>query len=617
MSQTWKISFKIKLMIGISAIILFTFSAAGVVSYRTHLQLFEDEVSNQYAKANEQAMAQFDLRMQELSRISSSVVFNPTIEKIVTNLSRNKDISPSERYFTQSQIGIELSQVKFDAPQLLSLYLFDLDGQNYYYGLMRESVEPIGDDLFREIRERVLSSNGETIWMNKRLPSRIEKSGYRDVIVASRWMRNKFIIESNSEKLDNSVFDENSGGIYGMMVMVIDQNYFTRSFREIIGNDNRGSVYLFDQHDRLLYTNDGMMNNDGMMDADAAARLMLAKTNGIEHHGTDSYYYSKHHSPDTQFTLVSRIPMTEFLEKSQLILKISLFSGGVSILLSAMLIFLLSQRLLRPLRQLVIAMRAMREGKFDTRIDPRSNDELGFIADSFNLMATNVSALIKEVYLRQISEREAELKALQAQLNPHFLYNTLNGLYWKLYLQDDRETASLVSSLSDLLKYSLERVRKQTTLRQEMEQIRNYLHIQAAFVGGDVDAALEMDEDVADCSSLRLLLQPLVENVFVHAFRNQQTSKELRIRAFRLGMFLKIEIADNGCGMSQDEMKRMLSDEQAEDRPSLGVRSVKRRIDLMYGPPYRLDVTSSPGKGTTVHLYLPYEKAEHSGVASA
>lgn len=611
MSRTWKASFKIKLMLGISAIILFTFSAAGVVSYRTHLRLFEDEVSNQYVKANEQAMAQFELRMQELSRISSSVVFNPTIEKIVTNLSRNKDISPSDRYFTQSQIGIELSQVKFDAPQLLSLYLFDLDGQNYYYGLMRESVEPIGDDMFREIREKVLSSNGETVWMNKRLPSRIEKSGYRDVIVASRWMRNKFIIESNSEKLDNNVFDENSGGIYGMMVMVIDQNYFTRSFREIIGNDNKGSVYLFDQHDRLLYT------NDGMTDADGAARLMLAKTNGIEQNGTDSYYYSKHHSQDTQFTLVSRIPMTDFLEKSQLILKISLVSGGVSILLSAMLIFLLSQRLLRPLRELVTAMRAMREGKFDTRIDPRSNDELGFIADSFNLMATNVSALIKEVYLRQISEREAELKALQAQLNPHFLYNTLNGLYWKLYLQDDRETASLVSSLSDLLKYSLERVRKKTTLRQEMEQIRNYLRIQAAFVGGDIDATLEMDEDVADCSSLRLLLQPIVENVFVHAFRNQQSPKRLRIRAFRLGTFLKIEIADNGRGMSPDEMKRMLSDEQAEDRPSLGVRSVKRRIDLMYGPPYRLDVTSSPGEGTTVHLYLPYEKAEHSGEASA
>jgi two-component system sensor histidine kinase YesM len=611
MFRKWKASFKIKLLLGISAIILFTFSIAGVVSYRTHLRLFEDEVSGQYVKANEQAMAQFELRIQELYRISSYIVFNPTIEKLITSLSRNKDVSLADRYFTQTQIGTELSQVKFDAPQILSLYLFDLEGRNYYYGLMRESVEQIGDDIFREIREKVQASNGEMVWMNKRLPSHIEKSGYRDVIIASRWMRHKFIIESNSDKLDTNVFENDNGGMYGLMVMVIDQAFLTRSFREMMGDDNKGIVYLFDQHSDLLYSNDEMSDTIGI------ARLMQRDTNGIEKTNGTSYYYSKHYSSEIQFTLVSLLSMADFLKKSQLILKISVASGGVSILFSAVLIFLLSQRLLRPLRELVFAMRTMREGKFDTRIEPRSSDELGFIADSFNSMATNVNALIKEVYLRQISEREAELKALQAQLNPHFLYNTLNGLYWKLYLQNDRDTAGLVSSLSDLLKYSLERVRKQTTLRQEMEQIRNYLNIQAAFVDNGFDARIEMDDEVADCSSLRLFMQPIVENVFVHAFRDQSTPKLLHIRAYRLATFLKIEITDNGCGMNEDEIGRILMEEPAAGRVPLGVRSVMRRIDLMYGPPYRLEIASSPGEGTTVHLFLPFELADDDKEASA
>ncbi|MFC0212017.1 sensor histidine kinase [Paenibacillus chartarius] len=591
MFKRWRASFKIKLMLGISAIILFTFCITGVVSYRTHLQLFEEEVSEQYRRSNEQAMAQFELRVKELYRISNFIVFNQTIEEIVTKLASADHVPAAERYFEQDRILTELRQIKFDAPQVLSMYLFDLNGTNYYNGLMRESVERIGDDTFREIRDKVKASNGEMVWMRKRLESAIEKSGYREVTIAARWMHN------------------NTLGMYGLLVMVIDQDFMTRSFREIT-RDGHGVVYLFDRHSSLLYTSDTdvPLTNERLLAVRDGTRATIDGT---------GYYYARNDSKEIDFVLVSRMSMARFLEKSQLILRISVISGAVSIALSALLIFLLSQRLLRPLRELVQAMRTMRGGKFDTRIKPRSSDELGFIADSFNSMASNVSALINEVYLRQISEREAELKALQAQLNPHFLYNTLNGLYWKLYLQNDRETASLVSSLSSLLKYSLERVRKRTTLAEEMKQIRNYLHVQEAFVENSFEAVIEMDDEVAECTSLRLILQPIVENVFVHAFREQETPKRLTIRAYRSESYLKIEIADNGNGMTPEQLSRVLAEEPAGERAPLGVRSVMRRIDLTYGPPYRLELVSAAGQGTTVHLYLPFEKAEADKEASA
>ena len=395
MRKPWKSSFKVKLLLGISAIILCTFTMAGVVSYRTHLRLFEEEVSGRYVKAGEQAMAQLDLRIRELTRISSYVVFDPTIERNVTKLSRDRNVAPADRYAMQSQISAELGQVKFDAPQVLSLYLFDLSGRNYYYGLMRESVESIEGDAFRDILGKVQASGGEMVWMNKRLPSHIEKSGYRDVIIAAQWMRSKFIIESDSEQLDAGYAEDGDGGMYGMMVMVIDQYFLARSFREIIGTDGLGSVYLFDRHDGLLYANDEQSGSA------AAAELREGSAGGIEKSGGASYYVTTHESPETGFTLVSRISMADFIKKSQLILKITLLSGGISVLLSAMLIFLLSHRLLRPLRELVPAMKSMREGKFDIRVKPRSSDELGLIADSFNAMAANVSSLITEVYLRQ------------------------------------------------------------------------------------------------------------------------------------------------------------------------------------------------------------------------
>ncbi|MBD2867324.1 cache domain-containing sensor histidine kinase [Paenibacillus arenilitoris] len=582
-----KVSFKSKLLIGISSIIFFTVNLSGLISYLTHLRLFEEEVTEQYVKASEQAMMQLELRIMEMYRISNYIAFNPTIEKIMTRLSSpGEEVSLADRHFDQERIAEQLRQVKFDAPQLLSLYLYDLTGTNYYYSLMKEAVEPLGEAAFCDVYGALASSNGELVWMRRAIPSQIEKSGYRDVIIASRWMK------------------AGHGKTYGLLVMVIDEPFLTRSFREI-GSGGDGRVYLFDQRAALLYT-DGSAE-----EAEGPERLLIGTTGSkMKDQGDTTYFYTSAYSKEILFTLVSRVSLSYIFQDSRLILNISLWLGLLSICLSSLLIVLLSGRLLSPLKELVRAMRTMREGDFEIRIRSRSNDELGYLGESFNAMAASVQDMIQKVYVSQISEREAELKALQAQLNPHFLYNTLNGLYWKLYLQNDMDTANLVFSLSRLLKYSLERIHHRTTLREELEQVENYLRIQEAFLENGFDARIRADEDVCDCEIQRLLLQPLVENAFVHAFKDRTSSKVLEIRACRIDDFLKIEIEDNGCGMSKEQVDAILAPGMAGERDSLGVQSVLRRINLVYGQPYRLEIASVADQGTTVHLYLPLRGEE-------
>ncbi|TYP76492.1 cache domain-containing sensor histidine kinase [Paenibacillus methanolicus] len=577
--------FRTKLLAGISVIVVLTFCIAGIATYRIYMGLFEEEVSEQYRKASEQAMTQLEFRMQELYRISNAIVFNPTVEKAVTGLATNQIESLYDRYELQESIIEELQQVKIDAPQLQSLYLYDMNGTNYYHGLMKESAEPIGADLFAQILAKVEQSSGQLVWMNEALPSRIERSGTRDVIIASRWMRNKQL------------------GMYGMLVMVIDEEFVSRSFREMTA-DGEGSVQLFDQYNRILYSSENVESGTS-----ADSSWLTGPASRIEQEGREAVYFTRNFSPQLSFTLVSRVSMSDFLSTSRRIFNVHVLTGLISIVLSGLLIMLLSNRLLRPMKELVQGMRGIRAGRFDIRIQIRSSDELGYIAESFNAMAANVEGLIKEVYLRQISEREAELKALQAQVNPHFLYNTLNGLYWKLYLQHDLETAELVSSLSELLKYSLARVWKETTLREEARQIRNYLAIQSAFLENDFEARIEIDPEAERCLTPRFILQPLIENAFVHAFKGRSESKQLLIRAYRDRDDLWIEIADNGAGMEPERIKQVMEEEtEAKERPSLGVRNVMRRIDLLYGAPYGLRMTSMPGEGTTIRLLLPYRE---------
>lgn len=213
--------------------------------------------------------------------------------------------------------------------------------------------------------------------------------------------------------------------------------------------------------------------------------------------------------------------------------------------------------------------------------------------------------------MTQLSERDAELKALQAQLNPHFLHNMFNEIYWKLYLQNEKETASLIAAISEMLKYSLMPVKTLTTVREDLQQIRNYVKLQAELFEADLETIIQADEQILECEIMRFLIQPLVENVFVHGFRNKVSHKILLIKARSLGGFLEIEVTDNGCGMEDSVISLLLRREgtslpqRSDGRESLGVRSVVRRIELIHGPPYRLEIVSELGSGTTMRLILP------------
>jgi two-component system sensor histidine kinase YesM len=324
------------------------------------------------------------------------------------------------------------------------------------------------------------------------------------------------------------------------------------------------------------------------------------------------YLFVQNRSDQVSFSLVSRVSLEDIRKKSKIIGNVTFYLGIVSILLTAALVAYNSRRLLIPLKTLVEGMRELRQGNFSARIQLATRDEMEFIGQNFNSMAEHINSLIKEVYLRQLSEREAELKALQAQLNPHFLYNALDMIYWKVYLVD-RDTAKIVVSLADMLRFVLEPVDKMVTLKDELQQIRNYVLIQTARFGDDLQTVIEADDDVRECRMIRFLLQPMVENIFVHAFRHMTSNMRIHILACRRGDSLLIRIVDNGCGMEPETIARVLGEKKGMSdgqRQGLGMQSVARRIDLIYGSMYGIEIKSQAGSGTIVQLTLPIQTSD-------
>lgn len=580
-------SFRIRLIVSLSIIISLAFGATGYYTYQSNLKLFEEEISKQFTGTNDEALAKLDLQVDEIVRISQSIVFNPEIERLVSRIKDAVNMKDEDAfnlfnlYTDRRQIEDQIFQIKTNAPYITGMYLYDLDGNSTYFDYTTSAIKKFNPQTFDAIRSDLTDSYGELKWSSMSLPSSIEPSGFRKSIIISRYMKNSFL------------------QTYGILVMSIDESFFSGSLKELT-KDGKGEVYLFNSDKELLYSNSSQQTQEHF-----DFMRNLEQNQVINQH-----LFVQGVSDKALFKLVSGTSLTKINDKNRELLQKFVYTGLVSISITAILIALSTSTLLRPLKDLLLGLRRVRSGDFDAQIEIRTKDELAYIGESFNAMTQRVGQLIKEVYERQLSEREAELKAIQAQLNPHFLHNMLNEIYWKLYLQNEKDTAVLIAALSEMLKYSLMPVHTPTTLREEIGQIRNYVKLQTELFESDLETIIQIEDRVMECEITRFLLQPLVENVFVHAFRNKISQKVLVIKARECDGFLEIEVTDNGCGMDDAIISNLLEYkrdhlQRSDGRESIGVRSVVRRIDLVYGPPYHMTIQSIVESGTTMKLLLP------------
>ncbi len=576
-------SFKLKLLGSLFFIIIVAFGIASLYTYRSNQLLFREELSKQARIINQEALSKLELKVQEMKRISQLLVFKGEIEEMITRYNRYKDNDKFQLYLEMQKIDEMINQLRSEAPYITGLYMLDPDGETAYYRYNTPAINEPNKSSLDRVRLQLAETSGELIWMRMPLPSEIEPDGFRNTIVAARWMINSFQQR------------------YGMLVMSIDESYLAEGLRELT-KDGSGMVYLFNHSNELLYANDKSISETELKDIREAQNSIII----------EGRLFSRSESlnpPTDSFLLVSSRSLDNIEEQNRRIAENIIIAGLLIAFVACLLIVLTLERLLLPLADLLKGLQRLRSGKFETRVKVGTKDELAYIGESFNAMAEHVEGLIKKVYMTQLSERDAELKALQAQLNPHFLHNFFNEVYWKLHLQGQKDTASLIAAVSEILKHSLMPVHMPATVEEELKQIRNYVKIQAELFETDFEFTIHADDAALRGQMMRSLLQPLVENVFMHAFRNQLGHKVLEICVREKEGVLCIEISDNGCGMEQEQINKLLKGEEPpigqNRRESIGVRNVARRIQLLHGEPSRLEIDSKPGSGTVMRLYLP------------
>ena len=284
------------------------------------------------------------------------------------------------------------------------------------------------------------------------------------------------------------------------------------------------------------------------------------------------------------------------------IIPIGMILGGI-----IFLIFQMVGRILKALNRLIEACNHFELGHINKVSKEGLPEEFQTLVSSFNKMSKRIDLLIHEVFVKQQEKQETELQLLRTQINPHYLYNTLEIMHMKAYMCQDYETATMAELLGQNLQYGLRNTTKEVPLEEEIHQLNIYRAILAYQYNERIQFNICIDRELYSCHVLKLVFQPIVENAVIHGITDSHQILHIDILGYRDEDRLYIQVSDDGCGMSEEQLEMLRHDIDSPSSNSIGLRNVCRRISLNYGPEYKVSIESAEGMGTMIMLCFPWK----------
>ncbi len=400
-----------------------------------------------------------------------------------------------------------------------------------------------------------------------------------------------------------------TGKVLGYLVLDVDKTII-RNKMEAISND-RKNIMIVDTAGEIVYKS--------MEDLIDAAKLMTYRGAGtvLYKQPEDTELLSYYTSPFTGWTIMEMVPLATLLQDTITMRNYTILISSVCLLLAALSIIAVAFRITNPISQLRNLMRKVVLGDLEVSIPIRSRDEIGQLSQSFNIMVSKLSDLGYRLYESEIREKNSQISALQSQINPHFLYNTLGSISMYAEIQGNKEVVKMTNNLSRLLRYSINSQQSQVPLNMEIEHVKGYMAIQQIRFEDKINFEVHVEPELLSYSVIRFILQPIVENSIVHGIEKGNGYGTIILTGKKQDENMLITISDDGAGMSAARLQSLLDKKLAppptEGTGGHGLMNVHRRIALRYGPQYGLKIESKLGQGTLISLTLPLIEADQEG----
>lgn len=596
-----KSSITYKWMLLLITITLIPLLLLGFVSY----SITKDAIDKKVADASKQLISQtvdnIDISFSGYKDMVMQLITSPEIMPLL-----QKNQSRDESVVENLSLTSKLAYYTAVSPEFKSVSF--LTESTYIKGIFRwDDHEDYKNDFYNQ----TLAAGNKFVWFPTRqgLYSDTADSHKEMVFSVSKQVFNIF----DGRQLDMAV------------VLDIREEMLSDILKKNARSELGAESFLIDEHGNILSHTDKSMlltsvnqwfegNESASLYSDGTEDSYVAHYKGKE----VMVNYLKLKTND--WRVVHVIERSSLYKDSDRVIQVIVIIMLAGIVFSIITAYAMASSVSSPLKKMVRAMNQVHIGNLSARIDQDANriDEIGSLQHHFNDMVEKIEELLDVVYKEQNNKRIAEVKALEAQINPHFLYNTLDAIKWTALFQKANNAAEMARLLSRLLHISIGKGSDTVLVQEEIEHVECYLGIQNLRAAGKIDVHYEVADEVKMHKTPKVILQPIVENAILHGFAEQIEGGLITIRCREDGNLLLFEIIDNGRGFEQAVNRTVepFYDELPIGASFLGVglSNVSERIKLICGQEYGLSITSRPGEGTSVVITLPIMKGENSHV---
>ncbi len=593
-----------KFMILFCLLITIPFLVIGMITYKKYSAGVERNTSELTYQLVDQMNVGLDRYVKEIERLTLMPLYDDSIMRILKNHRENVSESPYLTSDETSKMNLFISSLSFDRSEIESIAIYTNDGS-------------IFSNLDQSVNTRWREPEGYA-WMDA---VREEDGG---LVIVPPHVSDYYVVPKSVISIARVIREPYTNKTLGM----IKVDLTTQGFESILSSASlagSGRIVITDREARLIFANAGAgaeeyrSAGDEVSGTDAGG----SKSGAEAAHGGvpgDTFISASTESDYTGLRVTAMMPLRELRKEARELSEFTLIVSVIALAAACALAILSAGRLVKPIAHLHAKMRQVKRGQFQERAVVSSNDEIGQLTEGFNAMIGEIDRLVKEVYETRLRERESELSALQSQIHPHFLYNTLEMMNMLALQGNGGQLSVIATSLGKLLRYTVDNKERRVFLQDELRFVESYLQIQALRLGDALRVSVRVDSSYDRCIVPKLLLQPLVENVIEHAMGAAPV--HLRISARVDGDDLIVTVQDDGMGMSPERKARlereMNEPEQAraaEGNPQgsfgrvqkgFALRNVHQRIRLLHGEPHGITIDQS-AEGVTFDIRLPIE----------
>lgn len=586
---THHLALKWRLMLMLSALIVVSITALAYVSYRIYT---DNAIEMTIARKHEMGA----------SVLEAITIIRTRDDYSADQIARSDDIMEALSYSGPQTEYLKFLEVRscskalmeiVDKGNIVGLAVLGKNGKSFF---SKSETDRTNDTALVTLTDTaaVAASAGESVWIPSRTDIFSAAGGEPACLYVVKRLYS--IRNNNGEDVGLSVAQVQYSRLHDilMRVMTGEENYAMLA--------DRSNVILCTTQDQQLVATTMAQEITGRIDGLQGSFTVATQGQKV------LYLYNR--DSQSGWVLVQAVPYSVIQRAADAVSRWALLLTAICLTVALGLAWLFARTFTDPVVRLEKVMKRFGEGDLAVRSAADRSDEIGRLQSSFNNMAGQISGLLSGMEEEHKQKRQLEMRMMEYQINPHFLYNSLDSISWMARAAGNREIAEMATSLARFFRIGLNKGREAITVADEVEHARNYLIISKIRYHDGFSFDVTVDPDVKECKTIKLILQPLVENCLMHAIKKSGDGGHVSILAFPKGEDVVIEVQDNGRGIPLqrlNELRAMLNRKPRGDGydGGIGLVNVQLRIRLNYGPEYGLTVDSEPGLGTTVRITIP------------